>query len=50
MKFLLKKGLKRAYFTTLKIMILQSIQWMNLKIGEHLDMEIIYKILLLELS
>ena len=30
-------------------MILQSIRWMNLKIGEHLDMKISYKILRLEL-
>ena len=41
---------EKTCFSNLNIMILQSIRWMNLKIGEHLDMQISYKILRLELS
>ena len=35
---------------TLNIMILQYVRWMDLKIGEHLDIQINYKILQLQLD
>ena len=49
-KFQLWKGLKKVYISTLNVMILQSIWQMDLKIDEQLDIQIIYKILQLELS
>ena len=42
--------MKRTCFSTLKITILRSVWWMDIKIGKHLGIHISYKVLWLEFS